>query len=192
MILGSVDFLGKANPMSNSPTKQECTRWFLEEVYPHEPSLRSFLHRSLPSSADVDDVVQDTYTRLLHARERNSIRSTKPLLWAIARNVVHDFFRRQRIARLESITENNSLSVLEDGLNLMESLCQQDEYALLAEAISTLPARCREVILLRKIKGRPQREIAHLLGISENTVESLSVKGTRRVAAYLRALAARH
>ena len=42
------------------------------------------------------------------------------------------------------------------------------------------------MFLLRKIQGLSQREIATRLGISENTVESLVGKGTRRCADYVR------
>lgn len=46
---------------------------------------------------------------------------------------------------------------------------------------------CRDVFLLRKIQGLPQREIAMRLNISENTVETLVARGARRCADYMRA-----
>jgi DNA-directed RNA polymerase specialized sigma24 family protein len=54
-------------------------------------------------------------------------------------------------------------------------------------AVRSLPERCRQVFLLRKIQNLSQREIASRLSISENTVESLVAKGARRCADYLRA-----
>lgn len=57
---------------------------------------------------------------------------------------------------------------------------------MLAEAMRSLPVRCREVLILRKIHGLAQKEIAQRLGISENTVESLVSRGLRRCASYLR------
>jgi len=169
------------------PTDSETSRWFAEEVQPHEAPLRSYLRRSLPSLADVDDLVQDCYARMLKAHDKGQVRKPRPLLFAIARNAVHDFFLRRGRADLISITEIDALPVLEDEPGVVESVCHQQELSLLAEAIQSLPERCREVILLRKIKGLPQKEIAALLGISENTVEVLAVKGTRRCGDYLRA-----
>jgi RNA polymerase sigma factor (sigma-70 family) len=165
----------------------DSTRWFAEEVQPHEAPLRSYLRRSLPSLADVDDLVQDCYARILKAHALGEVRKPRPLLFAIARNAVHDFFLRRGRADLIPITEIDALPVLEGEPGVVESVCHQQELALLAEAIQSLPERCREVILLRKIQGLPQKEIAALLGISENTVEVLAVKGTRRCAEYLRA-----
>lgn len=168
----------------------ECadqSRWFAEEVQPHERPLRSYLRQSLPTLEDVDDLVQECFARLLRARRTTEIRATKPLLFAIARNAVRDFISRKTRASLVPITENDETGVLVDGADVVEFVCRQQELALLSEAILSLPDRCREVLLLRKIKGIPQREIAALLGIAEHTVEVLAAKGTRRCAEYLRA-----
>lgn len=169
------------------PQTPEQARWFAEEVQPCEPPLRAYLRKSLPCAADVDDAVQACYVRLLRAKESGSIRATRPLLFAIARHAVHDFFARRGRAELVPLTENDAQPVLDDEPGVVESICHQQELDLLAEAINSLPARCREVILLRKIKGLPQREIAELLGVPEHTVENLAVKGARLCADYLRA-----
>ncbi len=176
----------------SSPTPEplvfgDQSRWFAEEVLPHEQPLRSYLRQSLPSLADVDDLVQDCFARMMRARHAGTIRSPKPLLFAIARNAVRDFIHRKGRAELVPITENEVFAVLEEGSDVVESICRRQELALLTEAIHALPERCREVLLLRKIKGLPQKEIAALLGIAEHTVESLAAKGTRRCADYLRA-----
>jgi RNA polymerase sigma-70 factor (ECF subfamily) len=163
------------------------TRWFTEEVQPFERPLRAYLGRSLPSQADVDDLVQDTYIRLLKARETGSIRHTKGLLFTIARNAVCDFLRKKKSANIIPITESVAIPVLSNDEDLTELVCRQEELTLLTDAINSLPKRCREVILLRKIKGLSQREIAEMLGIAEHTVESLTGKGVRRCADYLRA-----
>lgn len=130
--------------------------------------------------------MQDCYLRLWRAKTTGRVRSTRPLLFAIARNAVRDAFTRRARANLIPITEIAALPVLEHDADIVESLCRTQELALLADAINSLPERCREVILLRKIKGLPQKEIARLLGIAEHTVENLVVKGARRCADYLR------
>jgi RNA polymerase sigma-70 factor (ECF subfamily) len=172
---------------SEQSSAAEQARWFAEEVQPFELPLRAYLSRSLPSQTDVDDLVQHTYVRLLKAKEKGSIRYTKGLLFAIARNAVRDFLRQKNNADIVPITENATISVLHNDESLVELVCRREELALLTDAINSLPERCREVILLRKIKGLSQREIAELLGIAEHTVESLAAKGVRRCADYVRA-----
>ena len=177
--------------MSPPPTDQvafnDQTRWFAEEVLPHEQPLRSYLRQSLPTLADVDDLVQDCFARIMRARTTGAVRSPKPLLFAIARNAVRDFIHRKARAKLIPITETDECAVLEGESDVVEFVCRKQEIALLTEAIHALPERCREVLLLRKIKGLSQKEIAELLGIAEHTVEALAAKGTRRCAEFLRA-----
>ncbi len=174
-------------PPSEPLTFTDQSRWFAEEVLPHEQPLRSYLRQSLPSLADVDDLVQDCFARMMRAKTTGMVRSPRPLLFAIARNAVRDFIQRRGRAELIPITENAEFAVLEEDDDVVESVCLKQELALLTEAIHALPERCREVLLLRKIKGLSQKEIAALLGIAEHTVEALAAKGTRRCAEFLRA-----
>ena len=168
------------------PQNVEQARWFSEEIQPHERSLRSYLQRALPTLYDVDDIAQDCFSRILRAREKGQVRSPRPLLFTIARNAVRDFFHQRSKVEMVPINETAALPALDHGPGLLESICHRQELALLAQAIDSLPPRCREVVLLRKIKGLSQKQIARTLGITENTVEALAAKGARRCADYLR------
>ena len=50
------------------PPQSDQARWFAAHVQPHEPMLRAWLHNRFSSETDIDDVVQETYLRLLRAR----------------------------------------------------------------------------------------------------------------------------
>jgi len=170
--------------VNTPPTDQ--TRWFAEEVQPHERSLRAYLGRSLAARDDVDDVVQDTYVKLWRTGMSGLVRSPKAFLFTVARNVALDLRRRRAVSAAQPITETAPLHVLEDSPGVVDLVSRRQELALLAEAIHALPERCRQVFLLRKIQGLSQREIAARLGITENTVETLVAKGARRCADYVR------
>lgn len=162
-------------------------RWFMEEVQPHEPALRSYLRHSLSSPSDVDDLAQECFLRLIRLRARSAVVSPRALLFAVARNAVRDLMRRRGVADVIPITEIGGRAVLDEGPDVVEIVSRRQELGLLTEAIASLPERCRQVLLLRKIQGLSQREIALRLGISENTVESLVASGTRRCGEFLRA-----
>ncbi|MEO6243831.1 MAG: sigma-70 family RNA polymerase sigma factor [Opitutaceae bacterium] len=165
--------------------RPETDRWFAEQVLPHEPMLRAWLRGRFPSLADPDDLVQETYARVLAARRSAPIGSAKAFLFTTARNLALDRMRREKIIALEPLTETQGLSVLEDVPGVSESVGRRQELELLTQAIQSLPERCRQVLTLRKIYGLPQREIAAQLGISEHTVEAQVGNGMRKCAEFL-------
>ena len=68
----------------NSSQKEE---WFIEEIIPHEGDLRGWLGSRFSSVKDVDDVIQDAYTRLLKAKESGTIVNPRAYLFICARNI---------------------------------------------------------------------------------------------------------
>ncbi len=168
------------------PQNADYGRWFAEEVRPHEPGLRSWLRRRFPALQDVDDVIQDAYVRLIRAKSAGRVGCAKSYLYSIARNAVLDRYRHERVVLMERMTENGELSVLDDERHGADAVCHDEELALLAEAIQSLPERCREILVLRKVHRLSQREIAQRLGIAENTVAAQASIGVRRCIAFFR------
>ena len=163
----------------------EDARWFKEEVRPHERALRSFLQRRFPTIGDVDDVVQETYTRLLRAREAGTATLTRAYLFVVARNVALDLLRRHRTVSLEGLGDLGLLSVVEERPDAAEALSHEQELELLAAAMRALPPRCREILTLRRIQGFSHRAIAEQLGIAEGTVNAQLAIGLMRCRQYL-------
>lgn len=148
--------------------------------------MRSWLQLQFPTLQDVDDVIQDAYVRLFRAKSAGRVECAKSYLYSIARNAVLDRYRHERVVPMEPMTETGELTVLPDERNGADAVCHDEELALLAEAIQTLPLRCREILLLRKFHRLSQREIAQRLGVSENTVAAQASIGVRRCIAYFR------
>src|SRR5262249_42883247 len=150
--------------------RQELARWFTEEVHPHESRLRAWLISRFPKLTDLDDVIQEAYFRLFRAKDFGGIKQTKAYLFSTARNVVLDRYKHEKIIPIESLTGMDDSVVLVDSPDAAESTSHEEELALLAEAIRGLPERCREVLVLKKLHGLSQKEIALRLGISAHTV----------------------
>lgn len=163
----------------------DIARWFAAEVQPHEPALRAWLRQQFPSLPDVDDLVQEAYSRLLRARERGEVRTPRALLFTTARNVALDLVRRNKIVSYEPIAEAGAPAVYDEGEDAAAAAAHHQELEFLTQAIQSLPDRCRQVLTLRKIYGLPQKEIAAQLGISEHTVEVQVANGMRRCAEFL-------
>ena len=164
--------------------KTDSARWFVTEVQPHRPALRAWLLARFPTLPDVDDLVQESLSRMLRARETGPIGSPRALLFTTARNLALDAVRRQRVVRFEPITDEMSSFVLADSTDVIETVNKQQELELLTQAIQSLPERIRQVFTLRTAYGLTQRQIADQLGVSLSTVEKQMAQGIRLCAEY--------
>ena len=73
----------------------ELGQWFAAHVQPHEPMLRAWLRSRFRTEDDLDDLVQESYLRLLRARERGEVTSPKAFLFAVARHLALDRCRHR-------------------------------------------------------------------------------------------------
>ena len=169
----------------DSPQSEEA-RWFPEEVLPHQTQLKAYLRSSFCAVRDVDDVVQESYLRIWRVRAGKPIRSAKAFLFQVARNLAIDAVRKTRATPIDPLRDLSTLTVLEDSPTAADAFCYQERVSLVAAALTQLPHRCREVIILRKFRHVSQRNIAAELGISERTVESHVTRGMKLMEAYLR------
>lgn len=176
--------MSEPQPKPSPPTDQ--SKWFLHEVHPHEPALRAYLQNRYPTTRDVDDVVQESYLRIWKAAALRPVDSAKAFLFKVARNIVIDFGRRRQIEPVKAVTDLSVMPVIEDRPGVAEAACTREEITLLADAFSSLPSRCREILILRKIRGVSQKAIAAQLGITEQTVQVQVGRGLKRVAEYMR------
>lgn len=168
------------------PQDTETAAWFAREVQPHESALRSYLV-GVARPSDVDDLVQESYARLLRVRDQGRVRSPRGLLFTMARNAAYDLFRRRGPAANDPVTENEASRVLDETPGTAEVVSRRQEIELLADAIKALPERCRAVFILRQFENLSQREIAARLGIAEHTVESQLTKALHRCEEYFAA-----
>jgi RNA polymerase sigma-70 factor (ECF subfamily) len=163
----------------DSPRSEESSHWFAAELAPHEHKLRAYLHTLAPPS-DIDDLVQETYARVLHAHARGPVSHPRGLLFATARNAARDLFRRRAASGVVPIAESDAARVFDSAPGVAEAVSRRQETELLAAAIATLPPRCREILVLRKFDNLSHREIAARLHIAEHTVEAQLTKALHR------------
>jgi len=159
----------------------ERARWFAAEVQPYRSSLREYVRAAFPALGDAEDVVQESLFRLWRLKSATPIRSAKAFLFTVARNIALDTVRRTRISPVFAVPDLSALPVIEEGTDVRGAASHSEEVALLAEALQSLPPRCREIIILRKFQNLPQKEVAARLGISELTVQEQVYRGLRRL-----------
>jgi RNA polymerase sigma-70 factor (ECF subfamily) len=129
-----------------------------------QPEVRRFL-RLLVDTADLDDVVQDTFIRAYRALPRFRGESTgRTWLLAIARRAAADATRgRIRQRRLRQRTEHVAAggTAADPG----------DEHAL-ADLVAGLEPERREAFVLTQLVGCPYLEAAEICGVPVGTIRS--------------------
>lgn len=156
--------------------------WFVREVLPHEAALMRYLSKKWPWREDMHDLRQEIYVRVFEAAARSRPARPKPFLFSTARHLLVDRARRGRVVSIESMGDVQSLDVLADELTPDRQMHAREELRLLARAYRRLPARCREVVWLRRVAELPQKEVARRLGIGERTVETHLMRGMKVLA----------
>lgn len=154
--------------------------WFIHEVLPLEGILMRYLRLNWRDSDEWPDLRQEVYARAYEAARSGLPERVTPFVMTIARNLLIDRARRRQVVSIEAFAELDDLSVYE--LTPERHASGRAELSVLVEVLDALPARCREVVVLRKVEGMSQREVAAEMGITEDTVEKQIMKGMRAIA----------
>jgi RNA polymerase sigma-70 factor (ECF subfamily) len=162
--------------------RQSVDYWFVTEVLPLEQSLTRFLGRNWHDHAEVADLRQEIYLRVYEAARRERPFPVKPFLFQTGRNLMIDRLRQKNIVKIETMDDIAWLDVTDKDPGPEQRVAARQELRRMQAALDDLPARCRQVIVLRRVHGFSQREIAKKMGIREETVENQVVKGMRLLA----------
>jgi RNA polymerase sigma factor (sigma-70 family) len=137
--------------------------------------------RVLGSRALADEAVQTTMLKAWRAAASfDTSRELAPWLYAIARRVAIDIYRREK--RPMQAAELSEADVAVVPLSFERTWEAWEVRA----ALSELPAEERDVVRLSHLVGMTHPEIAQQLEIPVGTVKSRSARAHRRLAAQLR------
>lgn len=160
----------------------DVVEWVTSNFLPFEAELRAILRRVCASPAEIDDVVQEVYYKVLMMGSVDHVREPRAFLVRIAKNIVTDRLRREAIVNIEAMASLEEL-VVEDSTPSPERVAMaRSELKWVIGLIANLPDRCKEVFRARRIYGLSQQETADTLGISEGIVEQETMKGMHLIA----------
>lgn len=143
------------------------------------PRVIGYAARLLKDRAEAEDVAQDAMMRLWKIAPdwRTGEAKVTTWLYRVVTNLCTDRLRKKRSSGLDEIAEP------EDGKPSQEAvLMQKQRVAALDAALDTLPERQKEAVVLRHIEGLSNPEIAQVLDIGVEAVESLTARGKRALA----------
>ena len=133
------------------------------------PLLR-YLKDLLSRREDAEDVLQDTYARLLTVTDlERSVGRVRAYVFKIATNLAYDRFRQRR-AHGEH-TEDGLAGLVAAEPSPDGVVAFEQGLAIVKRALLELKPRCRQVFLLRSYSELSYEEIGRRLGLSKRTVE---------------------
>lgn len=136
--------------------------------------------RMLSDRAEAEDVTQEALMRLWKIAPdwRQGEAQVSTWLWRVVANLATDRLRkRHRVAPLEEAGEP-----ADERASAAAQIQAGARRAALGEALADLPERQRQAVELRHIEGLGNPEIAAILEISVEAVESLVARGKRALA----------
>ncbi|MEJ6791064.1 sigma-70 family RNA polymerase sigma factor [Brevundimonas sp. BR2-1] len=143
----------------------------------HESWLLGSLRRSYGAEV-AEDLLQDTYLRLLRQRVPPEIRKPKAFFLQVARNLFLDGYRKNlRRAEVDSFS-----LVSQAGAERSS----QVEVLVLKQIVLGMPQKLRDVFVLSRFGGMTNEAIAERLGIRPKTVEGRMTQALAYCAAQLR------
>ena len=144
---------------------------FQNDILPLKNELFRLALRITLNAADAEDVVQDTMLKVWKRRnDWEQIESIEAFCLTICRNLALDRLRHKDY-------QSQTLDMAADPVdashtaNPEQMAVQSDRIQLVRQLINRLPERQRSCMQLRDIEGKSYRDIATILGITEQQVK---------------------
>jgi RNA polymerase sigma-70 factor (ECF subfamily) len=146
------------------------------------PRVLGFAARMLSDRTEAEDVAQEAMLRLWRMAPGWQQGEARVATWLyrVASNLCLDRLRRSRPRGLGDVAEPEDTKP-----GAVARMIEADRVLALDKALATLPDRQRQAVVLRHIEGLSNPEIAAVMDIGVEAVESLVARGKKGLAALL-------
>ena len=140
------------------------------------PRVFGHAFRMLGDRAEAEDVAQEALMRLWKIAPdwRQGEAKITTWLYRVVANLCTDRLRKGRSVALDAIAEPE-----DSAASAVQQLQNQARVDALQEALNALPDRQRQAVILRHIESLANPEIAEIMEIGVEAVESLTARGKR-------------
>ncbi|MEF3046791.1 RNA polymerase sigma factor [Pseudotabrizicola sp. L79] len=149
------------------------------------PKVMAYAQRVLGDRAEAEDVAQEAMLRLWRMAPdwRPGEAQVTTWLYRVATNLATDRVRQR--GRRRATTLDDAPEVADGQPGALQTMIEADRMTALQAALDALPERQRQAVVLRHIEGLANPEIAQILGVGVEAVESLTARGKRALTALL-------
>jgi RNA polymerase sigma factor (sigma-70 family) len=153
------------------------------KLYAHcYPQLVLYLSYLCGDRSVAEDMAQEAGLRLLQVARESVVENPRALLFQAATNIAHDHRRHQRVRRKHDV----SVRAGDTGSPAEHVTDMRAQLNVVLDELARLPKRRREVLLLARVEGYTQKEIALQLGLARKTVENHLARGLAQLSLRLR------
>lgn len=143
---------------------------FRNDVLPLKNKLFRLALRITLNREEAEDVVQDTLMKVWNSRDKwQELDSIEAYSLTIARNLSLD--RIKRMDNQNGSLEEEKVEKTDQAYTPAERMIQKDKLDIVRRIIDELPEKQRSCLQLRDIEGKAYKEIADILGITEDQVK---------------------
>lgn len=152
---------------------------FREDILPLKDKLFRLAQRITFDRAEAEDIVQDTLIRVWNKRDEwQQMDSIEAYCLTIARNLAIDRSQKMESQNLELTPETQEMPDAKMPDQLME---QNEQLSIIHRLINELPEKQRSILQLRDIEGKNYKEIAVILGLTEEQVKVNLFRARQRI-----------
>ena len=151
----------------------------------HRNELLAYASRRLGDKDEAEDLVQNTYLRVLTTDKMLTAHTLPALVYTICRNLINDYYRRRAFHyEYEHYIKSSQIGEIS-----MESVFfAADIIERMERGLARMPKKCREIYRMHILGGMRVSEISEQTGQKYKTVENRLGMARKQMRSYLRAV----
>lgn len=150
----------------------------------YNKKLFTFAEAMLKSSADAEEIVQDSFTKLWMNRDKlEGIENPGNYLYKMVRNRSLDYIRK--IAREQLLINQVWANISHADHGLENELLKKESQELIEQALSQLPEQKQTIYRLSREKEYTHEQIASFTGLSKSRVNNILVETLKHIKTHL-------
>lgn len=152
---------------------------FRDDILPLKDKLFRLALRITFNRAEAEDIVQDALIKVWSKREEwAQLESIEAYCLTVVRNLAIDRGQKKEAQNLELTPETQEMP---DALTPESQMERNEQFRLVHRLINELPEKQRTIVQLRDIEGKSYREIADVLGVTEEQVKVNLFRARQRI-----------
>ncbi len=137
----------------------------IEQLYlEHKDHVYNFLARIANDPDLAMDVTQQTFMKALSDKNFAQVNNPKAYLFTIARNTLYNEFKRKKASSLDAIEEAGEFEAVDENEAVHETTELHDLQNKIESSIKRMPAKVKELMILRYTEDLSIKEIAAVTG----------------------------